>query len=214
MIRVLIVVDIPFYRDGLAALLSQSADVVVTGSVADASSAVAMVMRDKPDVVLLGIKAADARSLCALKEAPPVVALAVAETPESVLEWAGIGAIGYVSRSAGLADLLQCLQSAARGETYCSPRIMSLVLHRFAADVGRTAVLADRGEDLTNREREILDLVGHGLSNKVIAARLHISHATAKNHVHNILDKLQLRSRAEVAAYLHSHAAVRSIPAS
>ena len=126
------------------------------------------------------------------------------ETPESVASWAAAGAIGYVSRSAGLADLLQCLQSAARGEVYCSPRVMSILLHRYAA---QPPPHVPRGGGLTGREREILELVGRGLCNKVIAARLHISHATAKNHVHHILDKLQLRSRAEVAAYLHAQTA-------
>jgi two-component system, NarL family, nitrate/nitrite response regulator NarL len=210
MIRVLLVIDVPFYREGLAALLAQSAGVVVTGAVADAHSAAQIITDDKPDVVLLDISAAEARSVCALENAPPVVALAVGETPESVVQWAEAGAIGYVSRNAGLADLLQCLQSAARGETYCSPRIMSLVLHRFAADFDLHATALNRGDDLTNREREILELMGHGLSNKLIASRLHISHATAKNHVHNILDKLRLHSRAEVAAYLHAHTAAPS----
>jgi two-component system, NarL family, nitrate/nitrite response regulator NarL len=198
---VLLVIDVPFYREGLAALLSQSADVVIAGSAQTAESAALLIGSANPDVLLVDTSAADAQSLCRLEDAPPVVALAVNETPESVAAWATAGAIGYVSRSAGLADLLQCLKSAARGEVYCSPRVMSILLHRYAT---QSAALAPRGDDLTAREREILELVGQGLCNKVIATRLHISHATAKNHVHHILDKLQLRSRAEAAAYLHT----------
>ena len=201
MIRVLLVIDIPFYREGLAVLLSRSADVVIAGSAPDADSAARMVSSCEPDVILVDTSAADAQSLCRLESAPPVVALAVGETPESVASWAAAGAIGYVSRSAGLADLLQCLQSAARGEVYCSPRVTAILLHRYVA---QPATPLPRSGDLTAREREILDLVGRGLCNKVIATRLNISHATAKKHVHHILDKLQLRSRAEAAAYLHA----------
>ena len=205
MIRVLLVIDVPFYREGLASLLSQSAGVVIAGSAPNADSAAQMLSACNPDVLLLDTSAGDAQSLCRLENAPPLVALAVGETPESVAAWAAAGAIGYVSRSAGLADLLQCLQCAARGEVYCSPRVTSILLNRYAAQ--SVSARVPRSNDLTAREREILELVGLGLCNKVIATRLHISHATAKNHVHHILDKLQLRSRAEVAAYLHAQPA-------
>jgi two-component system, NarL family, nitrate/nitrite response regulator NarL len=207
-IRAALVIDIPFYREGLAALLSQSADVTVVGSPAGDEEVAALVTRESPDVVLLDIGAAGAHETLAtlrvLATPPRIVALALSETPESIAEWAGAGVMGYISRSAGLADVLQCLRCVVRGEAYCSPRVMAILLHRFAALEGRLPLAPARSAGLTAREHEILDLVGRGLSNKVIAARLHISHATAKNHVHHILDKLQLRSRAEVAAYLHT----------
>ena len=209
MIRAALVIDIPFYREGLAALLGQSADVTVVGSSSGDEDVAALVTLESPDVVLLDIGAACARetlgALRGLATPPRVVALALSETPESIAEWARAGVMGYISRSASLADLLQCVRCVVRGEAYCSPRVMAILLHRFAEIEGRSPLPPLRSADLTAREREILDLVGRGLSNKVIAARLHISHATAKNHVHHILEKLQLRSRAEVAAYLHAN---------
>jgi two-component system, NarL family, nitrate/nitrite response regulator NarL len=208
MIRAALIIDVPFYREGLATLLGQNDDVTIVGSSTDSETAVALVTRERPDVVLLDITAVRARetlaALRALESAPQIVALALNETQDGIAEWAGSGVIGYISRSASLSDLLHCVRCAARGELYCSPRVMSIVLHRFAAFTSQPPQPTMRGDELTLREREILDLVGRGLSNKLIAARLNISHATAKNHVHHILDKLQLRSRAEVAAYLHA----------
>lgn len=208
MIRAALVIDVPFYREGLATLLTQSADVTVVASLAGDDEVAACIARECPDVVLLDISGAHARAMLAalraLSPPPRIVALALQETPESIAEWAAAGVIGYISRTASLADLLQCLRCAVRGEAYCSPRVMAILLNRLVALEGRPPLAPARSGDLTVREREILELVGRGLSNKVIAARLHISHATAKNHVHHILDKLQLRSRAEVAAYLQA----------
>jgi two-component system, NarL family, nitrate/nitrite response regulator NarL len=207
MIRALLVIDVHFYREGLASLLAQSADISVVATLSSGDKVIETIERAAPNVVLLDTSSAHARELLVsvrrLGAPPPVVALALNETAESIEEWAGGGALGYVSRSASLADLLQCLRSAVRGEAYCSPRVMAILLSRFATLKAEPRNSFTRNVDLTAREREILELVGSGLSNKLIAVRLHISHATAKNHVHNILDKLRLRNRTEVAAYLH-----------
>jgi DNA-binding NarL/FixJ family response regulator len=221
MIRVLLSIDVPFYRDGLATLLNQSADVTVVATLHGGAPVPPLVARESPDVILLDISAAGARetleALLAVGDPPKVVVLAITETPECIAEWAASGALGYVSRYASLADLLHCLRCVARGEAYCSPRVMAMLLRGYAASgerMGQGASRVAEMGDLTAREREIVELVGSGLSNKLIATRLHISHATAKNHVHHILDKLRLRSRAEVAAHLHTQAttATNGIP--
>jgi DNA-binding NarL/FixJ family response regulator len=209
MIHVLLIVEVSFYREGLATLLNQCADVTVVGAVADAESAIRIGLTTPVDVVLLDIASQDSRVILerwlSLPNASPVVALAVGESPDAVVEWARAGIKGYLSRTAGLGDLLECLRCAIRGEAYCSPRIMSILLHRLAAASTGQAPPADSDSGLTTREREILELVGKGFSNKVIASKLRISHATAKNHVHHILEKLNLRNRSQAAAYLHSH---------
>jgi DNA-binding NarL/FixJ family response regulator len=221
MIRALLIIDVPLYRDGLATLLNQSADVTVVTVPHGSAPVPPLVARESADVILLDISAADARetlaALLAVGDPPNVVILAITETPECIAEWAALGALGYVSRYASLADLLHCLRCVARGEAYCSPQVMAMLLRGYASSGERTGQrVARRAEmgDLTAREREILELMGSGLSNKRIAARLQISHATAKNHVHHILDKLRLRSRAEVAAHLHTWAttATKDIP--
>jgi two-component system nitrate/nitrite response regulator NarL len=206
MIRILLIIEVQFYRDCVATCLAQSADVEVIA--ASAAGAVSEAMSQAaPDVVVIDASMSDVRGTLAelsdMENAPRVVVLALSETSESVAECAAAGVIGYVSRSASLTDLLSCLHCASRGEPYCSPGVVAILLHRIATCGAFPSATSSRRDAMTTRELEILELVGRGLSNKVIAARLHISHATAKNHVHHILEKLQLRSRTQVAAYLH-----------
>jgi len=208
MIRVLLIIDVPFYREGLTTLLNQYEDVTVVGALAGAESALNFGATHDVDVAVLDITHDAAHSLLkrwqTLPNACPVVALAIGESTDVVIEWARAGVKGYVSRSSGMAELVESLRYAARGDAYCTPRIMSIVLQQLAASTARSEAVALDDGTLTTREREILELVGKGFSNKVIANRLRISHATAKNHVHHILEKLNLQSRSQVAAYLHA----------
>src|SRR2546421_13075479 len=116
-----------------------------------------------------------------------------------VLASAEAGAIAYVPREASLEDLVAVIECAVRGEAVCSPRVAGALLRRIAvlATDGRSDRVPAR---LTKREREIMGLIDEGLSNKEIAKRLRIEVATVKNHVHNILEKLQVHRRGEAAA--------------
>ena len=128
-----------------------------------------------------------------------MVALGVADADDHVLGCAEAGVAGYVPRDASLDDLVAVIESAFRGEAICSPRIAGSLLRRIAtlaAGQNGTMPLAH----LTGREREIVRLIDRGLSNKEIARDLGIEVATVKNHVHNILEKLQVRRRGEAAA--------------
>lgn len=110
-------------------------------------------------------------------------------------------AAGYVSRDRSLPELIQTVESIVRGELLCPPRIAASMLRRIGTLAGRvrgTGVLHSAA-DLTQREREIASLAGQGLSNKEIAHRLGIEVATAKTHIHHILEKLHLRRRIEIA---------------
>ena len=219
MIRALLVIDVHFYRECLAAFLAQRADMQVVAALSGADDISEAVERESPEVILLDTSIPNIRATLAklrtMERPPRIVALAIGESPASVAECAGAGVLGYVSRSASVAELLQCLRYVSRAEPYCSPGVLATLLHGIAA-LGEHTQLASRCGCMTTRELEILKLVGCGLSNKVIASRLNISHATAKNHVHHILEKLQLRSRTQVAAYFHGRRAVESgiMPAS
>lgn len=206
MIRALLVIDVHFYRECLAAVLDQSADVKVVAALSGADDIAEAVRRESPDLVLFDTSVpqlpAMLGELGAMERPPRIVALAINESSESIAECAAAGVLGYLSRSASVAELLQCLRCVSHAEPYCSPGVLVILLHRIAA-LGAPSQTAGHCDSMTTRELEIVELVGRGLSNKVIAARLHISHATAKNHVHHILEKLQLRSRTQVVAYLH-----------
>lgn len=206
MVRALIVVDVTFYRDGLQDLLTKSGQVAVVGVASRLAEAEAIARQRQPDVVLLDVGVLDSadalRPLRALRPAPKIIALAMKETPESFMEWAESGVAGYVPRDASLDDLLRVLKGAVAGELYCSPRIAAVMLRRLASLAEAAQPAPSSLNSLSPREHEVLSLVARGLSNKAIASQLGIANATAKNHVHNILDKLALRRRVEVASLM------------
>jgi two-component system, NarL family, nitrate/nitrite response regulator NarL len=207
MIRVLVVVDIPFYREGLQELLSRSGEIEVVGAVSAAEEVENAARTSTPHVVLLDIGASDAGivldQLLRLPDAPRVVALAVAETPQDVTRWVEAGVAGYVPRTASSNDLIRALKDVVRDEVRCPPQIAARLMRRLAALAASAPPISTALAALTGREQEVLELLAEGLPNKVIATRLRIQPATAKNHVHNILHKLDLHGRVEAASVLN-----------
>lgn len=206
-VRALVASDIRLYREGLADGLAQSGRVEVAGTAADSATTVERARELAPDVVLVDLVMggwADAvRAVAGAEGETRVVVLGVREVEDEVIACAEAGVSGYVTREASLDELTNVVESVARGESPCSPRISALLLRRVAETAGRSreAPAADR---LTRREAEIVGLIDEGLSNKQIAGRLSIELATVKNHVHSILEKLQVERRAEAAARVRS----------
>ena len=212
MIRILIVADVRFYREGLAEIIRRDERLSVVGTASNGEEALACAAALRPDVVLLDIATPGGPALArALNERVPnarVVASGLAETEHDVVEWAEAGAAGYVPRDASIPDLIAAVEGAARGELRCSVRVAAGLLRRvgtLAAAAG-AAPGGARPVQLTPREREIADLIEQGMSNKDIARRLGIGVATAKSHVHNILEKLHVHRRVQAAAWLHRRA--------
>ncbi len=205
MITVLIVSDIRLYREGLAEVVARQAGFQLAGTAADGDTALAAVRSRPPDMVLVDMAMAGSPGVIrAIRELTPdvnVVALSVADTEGDVCACAEAGVTGYVARDASLSDLMATLESAVRGEALCSPRMAGSLLRRLA-ELASTQPLGASSTHLTPRELEILRLLDEGLANKDIARRLGIEVATVKNHVHNILEKLQVHRRGEAAAWV------------
>lgn len=199
-ISVLVVSDVRLYRLGIAEFLERDGRVSVAGTAGDGESAVRSALATSPDVLLLDATMPGYETLArAVSDAVPgvhIVALTVAETEQAVLSCAAAGAVGYVTRESSLDDLVGAVEGATRGEAILSPRMAGLLLRR----AGRTVAPGDG--PLTRRQREIGLLLGEGLSNKEIAARLCIEVTTVKNHVHQILEKLEVERRTDVAGAL------------
>jgi DNA-binding NarL/FixJ family response regulator len=203
-VGLLVIAGIRFYRDGLAGVLAKLPDVRFVGVAADGVEGPAAVGRAQPDIVLLDMGLPDAvhiaRSVLRTSPGTTVVALGVAETEEQVLACAEAGIAGYVAPDASLNDLVAAVRAAARGEAVLSPRISASLMRRIAT-LSRSGVPSRPAQQLTKREQQIVDLIAQGLINREIATRLGIELCTVKNHVHNILHKLGVTGRAEVAAF-------------
>jgi DNA-binding NarL/FixJ family response regulator len=210
--RILICSPIRLYGEGLAMLLGSDADLEIAGLHADCEDCIAAAQRTEPDIVLFDLAFAESiQAIAALTATVPAartVAVSVAEDERCVVDCAKAGVAAFVSRDATVADLRKTILETARGEHPGPSWLMAMLLRRVAAGAEPDAPAQASLQRLTRREREVLDLVADGLSNKQIARRLRIELPTVKNHVHNILDKLDVSRRAQAVAYLHRGAGV------
>jgi DNA-binding NarL/FixJ family response regulator len=204
--RVLLVADVSVHRDSLMEQLDREPGILVVGATSDPVQGVAEYWNLSPDLVLLDV-AAEGRvpAIGALVAAVPdvrVVAFAVPETEGDIIACAEAGVAACVTREASFDELVATIERVGSGESLCSPQVAAVLLRRVAT---LAAARSDEpAASLTSREREILDRIAEGLSNKQIAQVLCIEVPTVKNHVHNLLEKLEVHSRHEAAALLRT----------
>jgi two-component system, NarL family, nitrate/nitrite response regulator NarL len=209
-LRIVIVWGVRFLVEGLAEILERDPLVSVVGLCADLSEGVALSLALQADVVLLDARIPEGVAAVrrALDVAPGmrIVALAVRENEDDIVAWAEAGVIGYIPITAAQADLARLIIGTHSGEQLCSGRVAAGLLRRIAVTAkpggGGGGNAPFRAPVLTKRERQTADLIRTGLSDKEIARRLNISLATTKSHVHNLLGKLNLRRRSQVANQL------------
>jgi two-component system nitrate/nitrite response regulator NarL len=209
MIRVLLVNEIRLMSNVIGSVLEDEPDIEVVGGVTSLDEALLLV--PESDVILVSTHLPEDGALkltSAIAETHPsvkVLVLGLTETKEQVLQYVEAGADGYVLKDDSVDDLLSRIRAAQSGEALVSPNIAAALMSR----VGELAQLfadvesgLNEAADLTPREREILELIGQGLTNQEIADRLVIEVGTVKNHVHSILQKLDVSSRQDAASYL------------
>lgn len=202
-IQVLILGDIRLYREGLAQLLCEQPDVEVVGSTDDAERAWALMHDERADVVLIDLAMGGALELLRrIRDrdlATRLVALTVPEGSEEILRCAEAGVSSYVTRDGSFDDVIRAVRGVMHDELHCSPRDSAFLLRHVSALARGESTRSQPLAELTRREVEILRHLELDLSNKEIADSLCIAVATVKNHVHNILEKLGVRRRAEAA---------------
>jgi len=207
-IRVMIVDDHEVVRLGLRALLELEDDLEVVGEVSSGEAAADEAERTRPNVIVMDIRmgAMDGIAACrAVRERVPdagVLMLTSFGTEEAVLAAIMAGASGFLLKNTGRDDVLRAVRAVGAGESLLDPAVTGAVIRRLAE-------LAESAEDpriadLSTRERQVLQLVAEGLTNREIAERLVISPVTARNHVSRILGKLGMHRRAEIAAFAAS----------
>jgi DNA-binding NarL/FixJ family response regulator len=205
---ILIVSHVRFLRESLAEIFARDGMGSVLGLCGDVPAALALCADLNPEIVLLDAAFPDAVAVVGrIRAAAPttrIVALAVTEMEESVIALAEAGIAGYVPSTAALSDLSAALAGIINGGQICSARVAAGLLRRIAEAGGPKGELP-AGPLLTGRERQILSMIGGGLSNKEIARQLNIGVATTKSHVHNLLGKLNIQRRGQAAAWLRQH---------
>jgi DNA-binding NarL/FixJ family response regulator len=205
MIRVVLVDDHELFRAGVRGELGTAVE--ITGEAGSVAEAVPLIKELDPDVVLLDVHLPDGGGegvIAAVAPERPAVkflALSVSDAAEDVIGVIRAGARGYVTKTISSEELAAAVQRVADGDAVFSPRLAGFVLDAFreGARVGDDAEL----ENLTAREREVLQLIARGYKYKEIAARLHLSIKTVEAHVSSVLRKLQLSSRAELTRWAH-----------
>ena len=200
-VRVLIADDHPLFRDGLIALLTDGADTELAGTATSGTGAVDLAREIQPDVVVMdlqmpGLNGIEAtRRIVADSPHIAVLVLTMFDDDNSIFAALRAGARGYLLKGADREQILRAVHSAASGEVVFGADLAERMLGYFTA-----AAPPPVFPQLTGREREVLELIAQGQVNQAIAARLHLSHKTVRNHVSNILAKLQVADRAQAVA--------------
>lgn len=209
-LRIILVWGVRFTAEGLTEILERDSSVAVVALCDDLSEAAALSPSLQADVILLDGRIPDGAAAVrrALEVAPGlrIVVSAVRETENDIVAWAEAGVIGYIPRTVALADFVRLIMEIHSGEQLCSRRVAAGLLRRIAITARRSPgrnVL--RAPMLTRREWQAAELIRSGLSDKEIARRLNISVATTKSHVHNLLGKLNVQRRTQVADYLRQY---------
>ena len=203
-------------REGLAAMIHTQPGFKVLVASADADEALAKAREAKPDVVLLdfGLEDHDSLSLTATVHAEVpgarVIVMGLLPVQEDVANYVRAGASGFIMKDASFEDFFATIRAVAGGAEVLPQALTNSLFTQIVRNVavGNKARVLEAMR-LTNREHQVIDLLSEGLSNKEIATRLHIAVHTVKSHVHNVLEKLALRSRLEVAAFSHTGGAAR-----
>jgi DNA-binding NarL/FixJ family response regulator len=210
-ISLVLIDDNRLLREGLAALIHEQPGFTVLAASADVGEALEQVREARPDVVLLdfGLENHDSLSLTATVhgEVPTarVIVMGLLPLQEDVANFVRAGASGFIMKDASFEDFFATIRAVAGGAEVLPPALTNSLFSQIARNVaGGSKGQALDSVRLTTREREVIALLGEGLSNKEIAIRLNIAIHTVKSHVHNVLEKLALHSRLEVAAFTHT----------
>jgi len=210
-ISILVVEDNRLVRDGIIAMLAEQPDLKVVAAVDAPPAALEKARAVKPQLVLVDAALGDHdshRLVAAMKHATPevrIIVMDVLPVPEELHDFVNAGASGFIAKDATLDAFVSTVRWVASGTDVLPPRLTSTLFSHIAKlALRREPTEVAEAVRMTTRERAVFDLIADGLSNKEIAQRLHLATNTVKGHVHNILEKLALHTRLQIAAYARS----------
>ena len=215
--RLLLIDDHILFREGLKSLLSSQPGFQVVGEASTGEEAFTKTLAQHPDLVLIEIGLKDGSGLdtigSILSHCPKtkVVVLTLLELDETMIASIRAGAIGYLLKSTPVTKLVATLKAVMQGEAALSRKMTGRILEEFSRQGANNGRIRSDLDCLTNREIEVLRYIGVGATNREIAENLFITEYTVKNHVHNILDKLDLKNRREAARIARIQGLVKSV---
>ncbi|MFY1636298.1 response regulator [Solwaraspora sp. WMMB335] len=214
-IRVVLVDDQALVRAGFRMVLDYSGDMTVVGEAGDGAEALRLLRTVDTDVVVMDVRmpvldgVEATRRICAAGSTPRVLVLTTFDTESDAFAALQAGASGFLLKNVPPEELLAAIRVIASGDSVVAPRITRRLLDRFAGQLVTSAPAGPALAGLTEREREVLLLIGQGLSNAEIAARLTVAEATVKTHVGRILGKLGLRDRVQAVVLAYETGLIR-----
>jgi len=206
-IRVLVVDDHALFRRGLQMVLEQEPDIEVVGEASDGAEAVTTAVETLPDIVLMDVRMPERGGIdacAAIHETVPsakIIMLTISDEEADLYEAIKAGAMGYLLKEISIDEVAAAIRAVHGGQSLISPSMASKLLTEFASMIKKTDDRQVPVPRLTDREMEVLKLVAKGINNRGISEHLFISENTVKNHIRNILEKLQLHSRMEAVLY-------------
>lgn len=209
MIRVLIADDQPLMRTGFKTVLEATGQIVVVAEADDGEQAVEQAQRHHPDVILMDVRMPRLDGIEATRRLPrhKVLVLTTFGLDEYIVDALRAGASGFLTKDVPRQELVAAVKAVANGDAVLSPKVTRQLLDRVAHRLPQATPTTGL-QGLTDREREVLQLIAGGLSNAEIAAALVVAEPTAKRHVSNLLGKLGLRDRVQAVIYAYEHGVI------
>ena len=210
-LRLMLVEDNRLLREGLTVMLKKQQDMNVVETAGDGENIMSIIHRRKPEVVLLDLGLRSRNSLNLVKlikkksSATKVIMMDLIPLQADVFEFVQAGVSGFILKDATVNDFLKTIRSVAKGRQILPPNLTGSLFSQIVEQAiieSKPSILIDSVR-LTKRERQVIELISDGYTNKEIAQQLHLSTYTVKSHVHNILEKLALNTRVQIAKYLH-----------
>jgi DNA-binding NarL/FixJ family response regulator len=208
--KILLIEDNRIFREGITALIDAQADLCVVASLSGGHDTLEKARAAKPHVILMDLGLRNENGLriaSALAKSMPaarVIVMGLIPSQQEIIEFVEAGAAGFLLKDASIDDVLSTIRSVARGTKVLPPPLTGMLFTHVvdqALKKGQRALT--EAVRMTKREKEVIVLVAEGMSNKEIAARLNLSTFTVKSHIHNILEKLALNSRLQIATHFH-----------
>jgi DNA-binding NarL/FixJ family response regulator len=218
-IRLLLIEDNRLLRDGILSILKAHKDIIIIASSGDGKNSLPKIQQLKPNVVLLDLGLRSQNSLHVVeivkKDFPEakVIVMDLAPVQADILQYVKAGANGFILKDASLNDLLITIRTVADGSTVLPPLLVDSLFSQIVDHAVREG--KSRLKDavrMTKREREVIEFLGEGMSNKEIGQKIHVSTYTIKSHIHNIMEKLALHTRLEIANYSYTDQTLKTLP--